>query len=172
MERVTTGRGSTASVPWPGPVAEVHAHVALVPMLRVGAYVAHDISPAAGVTAREITEGGLRLRLTPPLFRAPWKGWLFAGLGYARAYAPSRSASAAPGGFVPGEGGGILDLPVGLGVGVRVRGPWTVFLELGTRIGLAFTGSAYDARRCACGTAYEGRDSFAAALAVGVSLEE
>ncbi len=172
IERITTGRGSSASIPWPGPVAELHAHVAVVPMLRAGAYVAHDVSPAAGVTAREITEGGLRLKLTPPIFGAPWKGWVFVGLGYARAYAPSWHTSSAPGGFVPGEGGGMLDLPVGLGVGARVHGPWMVFLELGTRVGLTFTGTMYDAHRCACGTAFEGRDSFAAALAVGVSLEE
>jgi hypothetical protein len=172
MERVTTGRGVDASAPWPGPVAELHAHVALVPLVRVGGYVSHDISPARGVTAREITEGGLRLKLTPPVFAAPWRGWVYAGLGYARAYAPSWHTGSAPGGFVPGEGGGILDLPLGLGVGVRLRPPWMVFLELGTRIGLAFTGTMYDAHRCACGTAFEGRDSFAAALTVGVSLEE
>jgi hypothetical protein len=172
MQRVTSGRGDGASQPWPGPVGELHAHLALIPMVRVGAYVAHDISPARGMTAREITAGGLRLKITPPLLPAPWRAWAFAGVGYARAYAPSHRTTAAPDGFVPGEGGGFLDVPVGLGAGVRARGRWTVFVELGVRLGLAFTGTMYDAHRCACGTAFEGRDSFAAALAVGVSLEE
>ncbi len=171
-QRLTTDRGAGASVPWPGPMGELHAHVALVPMVRLGAYVAHDISPARGMTAREVTAGGLRVKVTPPLLPAPWRAWVFAGAGYARAYAPSRRTPEAPEGFVPGEGGGFLDVPLGLGLGAHVRAPWTLFLELGVRLGLAFTGTMYDAHRCACGTAFEGRDSFAAALAVGVSLEE
>src|SRR5580692_1726346 len=62
MDRLTTGRDLTASTPTPGPTGEVHAHVALVPMVRVGAYVAEDISPLPGLPPREITEAGLRAK--------------------------------------------------------------------------------------------------------------
>jgi hypothetical protein len=174
MDRSRTGRDSTARAPTPGPVGELHAHVALIPMVRIGGYVAHDISPVPGGPAREITEGGLRAKLSPPLFSGAWRGWLFVGLGYARAYAPSHEAIV-PGSvpptqtFVVGAEGGILDLPLGVGMGYRLRRPWEVFAEIEGRIGLAFRGAAYG--RMQAGP-YGGQDSFAVSLSAGVSWDE
>jgi len=173
MQRTTTGGDRGAPTLLPGPVAEAHAHVALLPMLRAGPYVTHDVSPVDGRPAREMTEAGLRFKVTPPLVRPPWHVWAFAGLGYARTYTPSY----VPSGALPAERireaeGGILDMPFGVGAGVKLRGPWFLFGELGARIGWVFAGSMYRPAPCPCDAAYLGEDSFAAALTVGVSLEE
>jgi len=173
MQRATTGGERGAPSPLPGPVAEAHAHVALLPMLRAGPYVSHDISPVDARPARQMTEAGLRFKVTPPLVRRPWRVWAFAGLGYARTYAPSY----VPIGALPVERmreteGGILDMPFGVGAGVKLRGPWLLFGELGARVGWVFAGSMYRSPPCSCDAAYLGEDSFAAALTVGVSLEE
>jgi hypothetical protein len=167
MERVQTGAGAGAPSPTPGPVGEVHAHVALVPMVRVGPYLAHDISPVDGAPARQITEGGLRAKLAPPLFGGPWRGWGALGLGYARAYEPAHHVVVgAVDTAVGASEGGIVDAPLALGLAYRVRGPgdpWEISAELGCRFGLAFVGAMYDAAP---------RDSFALSLTVGVSLDE
>jgi hypothetical protein len=178
MQRVTTGGEPGAKGPTLGPVGELRAHVAIVPTLRAGAYVTHDISPVSGRAARQMTEGGLRLKFTPPLVRSPWHVWAFVGLGYARTYAPSYVVAAPPGSAataaerVQGAGGGILDLPFGIGVGVKLRGPWTLFAELGGRMGLLFAGAMYPRDPCLSADRCIGRDSFAAAMSVGVSLEQ
>jgi hypothetical protein len=176
MQRLTTGADPGAATPTIGPVAELHAHVAIVPMLRAGPYVAEDLSPIAGTPARQMTEGGLRLKFTPPLVHAPWHVWTFVGFGYARTYAPSYLAAALPGSSspirVPGAGGGILDMPLGIGIGVKLRRPWALFAELAGRVGWFFSGSMYEHAQCLCEERYVGKDSFAAALSVGVSLEQ
>jgi len=174
MDRLTTGRDLNAPTPTPGPTGEVHAHVALVPMVRVGAYVAEDISPLPGLPAREITEAGLRAKVSPPLLSGPWRGWIFLGLGYAYAYAPGHEAVVR--GSVPptetpvrGASGGILDVPVGVGIGYKLRRPWQIFAELEGRVGLAFSGALYGRVE---GEPYGGQDSFAVSLSVGVSWDE
>ena len=182
VQRFVTGAGPGASAPGPGPVGEVHAHVALVPMLRAGPYIAHDISPVSGMPAREMTEAGVSVRFMPPLLAAPWRGWMFVGLGYARSYSPSHHVNAISPAtmtptdvFVAGAGGGILDVPVGFGLGYRPRRPWELFAELGGRIGVAFTGSMYEKSQaqCVCAIApYVGKDSFALSLSVGVSFDQ
>lgn len=170
MQRFLTGSGAATPSPIPGPVGEVHAHVAVVPMLRVGPYLAHDISPAppsAGVPARQITEGGLRAKFAPPFLTGRWRGWALLGVGYARVYEPSHHVmEGSVDTFVDGQEGGILDLPVGVGIGYRVRGPhdpWEITAELGGRVGLAFFGSMYSGAP---------RDSFALSLSLGVSLDD
>ncbi len=156
----------------PGPTGELQAHVALAPMIRVGAYAAQDISPVPAGRAQETTEAGLRIKITPPILSAPWHAWAFAGVGYARAYAPSYTTGDPPGRWVPGAGGGMLALPFGVGLGARLRAPLWIFAELTGRTGLAFTGTFYEEPQCLCSSNETGRDSFALALRVGVSLRE
>lgn len=167
-QRIQTGPGAGVASPVPGPVVEAHAHVALVPMLRLGPYLSYDVSPYApsdGVPAREIGEAGIRAKVAPPLLGGSWHLWGLLGLGYAVAYWPSHAQGPA---HVAGPGieGDYLDLPVGVGVGYRVRGPSDpveLTAELATRVGLAFFGEMYsDAPR----------DSIALTLSVGLSLQE
>jgi hypothetical protein len=169
MQRFMTGAAAGAAAPEPGPVGEIRAHVALVPMLRLGPYLAHDIAPLSGAPAREVTEAGLRAKLTPPLLALPWRTWVFVGVGYARAYEPSHRLAGSSG-FVPGEAGGSLESRVGLGLGYRLDRSWELFAELGGRIGLLFAGSMYDQGGCGCGQPYQGKDSFALSLSLGLSL--
>jgi hypothetical protein len=181
MQRIATGAGPGGASPEPGPVAELHAHLAILPMLRVGPYLSHDIAPlAGGRPSRQVTEAGLRAKLSPPILSAPWQTWGFLGVGYARAYEPSHTFAfpepaelAVPGGgVVPGQGGGLLEARVGLGLGYRLGRDWEPFLELGGRVGLLFAGSLYERGACGCGEPYAGKDSFALSLSLGLSLNQ
>ena len=150
MKRFTTS--SQTNEPGFGPVFELQGHVALIPMLRVGLYAAQDISPMAGWPSRQFYEGGLHVKLTPPLLSSPWRTYLFAGFGAAYVHqAPN--------------GGTLLEVPAGLGLALKVRAPWELFAELGGRAGVAFLGGVYDG-------GITGKDSFAVSLSVGVSLSD
>ena len=153
MKRFTTS--SQTSEPGFGPAFELQGHVALVPMFRVGLYVAQDISPMPGWPARQFYEGGLHVKWTPPLLSSPWRTYLFAGFGAAYVRQDGRQ---------DGEGT-LLEAPVGVGAALKLRAPWELFAELGGRIGAAFLGGVYD-------TGNTGKDSFAVSLSVGVSLSD
>ena len=183
IERFRTEAPPGTPRPEVGPSAEVHAHVAVFPMVRAGVYVAYDASPAAGRPVRQFLEGGLRVKFTPPLLRRPWRVWAFAGLGGAWvveagfrvqsfALATSTSPSILGAGMVSGAEGGILDVPFGVGLGWTVRAPWRLFAELGGRATLIAAGPLYEAPFCLCRVPSEGKDSFAAGLSVGVSWEQ
>ncbi len=171
MQRFTTGSDQGAASPRPGPVGEAYVHLALLPLIRVGAFVAHDISPLSGAPSREMTEAGLRAKVTPPLLTVPWQTWVFSGVGYARTYEPSHLFQATDT-FVPGAGGGLLDLRLGVGLGYRLSRPWEIFAELGGHVGIPLTGSMYERGACGCGEPYVGKDSFALSLSVGLSLNQ
>jgi hypothetical protein len=166
MQRVQTGAGAGAPSPGPGPAGELHGHVAVIPMLRAGPYVAFDVEPLSGPGGpppRTFLEGGLRAKLAPPILTGSWRLWALLGLGYAWVDWPGHEESGAS---VAGLQGTLLDLPVGIGVGYRVRGPhdpWEITAELGARVGLAYFGPLYSDGA---------RDSFALSLSVGVSLDE
>jgi hypothetical protein len=171
MQRLTTRGDPGAPAPRPGPVGELYAHVALLPMIRLGPYFTHDISPLSGAPSRQISAAGVRIKLSPPLLKGAWQTWAFSGVGYARTYEPSHRLVATDA-FVPGAGGGLLDLRLGLGLGYRLSRPWVLFVELGGRFGIALTGSMYERGACGCGEPYVGEDSFALSLSVGLSLNQ
>lgn len=150
MKRFTTS--SQTSQPGFGPAFELQGHVALIPMLRVGLYAAQDVSPMSGWPARQFYEGGLHVKLTPPLLASPWRTYLFAGFGAAYVRQDPRE-------------GTLLEVPAGLGLALKLRAPWEVFAELGGRAGVAFLGGVYEG-------GITGKDSFAASLSVGVSLSD
>jgi hypothetical protein len=184
-KRFPSGGEAGASSPSLGPAFELQAHVALVPMLRVGAYAAQDVSPVPGAGVRTYWEGGLHAKVTPPLLSAPWRAYAFAGFGYAYTYAASHRG-VPPGGaaevLFAGVSGGMLDAPVGLGIGARAPGAmrsWVVFAVLAGRFGVAFYGPMYaggappSVAGGASGPAlFLGKDSFALSLSVGLSLEQ
>lgn len=150
MKRFTTS--SQTSEPGFGPTFELQGHVALVPMFRVGLYVAQDVSPMPGWPARQFYEGGLHVKWTPPLLSSPWRSYLFAGFGAAYVRQDPRD-------------GTLLEVPAGLGLALKVRAPWELFAELGGRAGVAFLDDVY-------GAGITGKDSFAVSLSVGVSLSD
>jgi hypothetical protein len=86
---------------------------------------------------------------------------------------PPTGATAASYGIVGGAEGGIFDALLGVGIGARVHGRWSVFAEVAGRIGLGFTGTMYDRVQCLClHDPYPGKDVFAASVGVGLSLED
>jgi hypothetical protein len=184
VKRFTTGGSANAASPGVGPGFEVQGHVAVVPMVRVGLYGAMDLAPSAGtgeaaIGTRTYWEGGLQVRLTPPLLPAPWRTWAFAGVGFAYTYAASYTINAGSGsGLVEGVSGSLLDVPLGLGLGYRLQAPWSVFVEEAARLGAGFYGAMYDgapgvsgANSAGISPAFAGHDSFALSLSVGVSFD-
>jgi hypothetical protein len=133
-----------------GPTFELSARIAVLPLLRAGAYVTHDISPVVGTDTREITSAGLSFRLLSPWPRGASRVWVAAGFGYATAYAPSY-AEALPSGQdganvsarVSGTSGGFFEVPLGVGSSVRLGRGWELVAEAGARIGFGFVGSMY-----------------------------
>ena len=171
-KRFVAGGDAGAPAPGFGPSIELQGHVALVPMVRVGAYLGTDLSPAAPEGLRTFWDGGLHVRLSPPLLPWPWRTWLFTGFGY--------SFAEDLGDHLPG---GLLEVPVGLGIGRKVSRHSLLFVELGGRIGFGFYGRMYDRSAVESSGmaaesgetrsgAYVGKDTFALSLSVGLSLEE
>jgi hypothetical protein len=194
MKRVLGNRPTGGSDTLWGPAAELTAHIALLPLVRVGAYFGHDISPFDGdASARDITWGGLRAKIMSPWPRGDGRVWLFFGFGYAGVYQRSTSKSesfpgpAATGPMavvtttqtVHGAGGGFFEVPFGIGASYMLRKPWQLCFEIGGRAGFDHTGSVYGAGpgRTGGGGAPgnvppAGTDGFAIGITVGVLLDQ
>jgi len=177
-----------------GPVGQLAGHVALFPLVRVGAYFGQDLSPIGGDgSARDLTWGGARAKLMSPWPRGAFRAWLFLGFGYSGVYARStaglRTFPGPPGAppvreaaVVQGAGGGFFEVPFGLGASYNFRKPFAVCAELGMRAGFGHSGSAYgppgpEVKSAAAvprpdGNALPaGTDRFAIGLSVGVLID-
>jgi hypothetical protein len=140
-----------------GPTAQLTGHVALLPLVRVGGWIAHDISPMHDpIAARDVTSGGLRVKLMSPFPRGDLRAWLFAGFGYAGVYARSYHATIAQkdpvtgaplpvDALVQGAGGSFFEVPLGIGASYKLRKPWELAAELGLHLGFGHGGSVYEA---------------------------
>jgi hypothetical protein len=142
--------GPLAHNPDAGPALVLSGHIALLPLVRAGAYLAHDFSPISGADLREITSSGVTIRLFSPWPRRALRMWLSGGLGYASAYAPSYPAAVAGGGqtsvsaVISGTAGGFFEIPISIGGSVRLSPAFELVGNLGARIGFGFTGSMYN----------------------------
>ena len=166
LKRVLGGRPGGGPDAGFGPVAQLTGHVALFPLVRVGGYLGHDISPMGGdLSARDLTWGGVRAKLMSPWPRGAFRAWLFAGFGIEGVYARS---SALPGARVEGAGGHFFEVPFGLGSSYTFRKPFALCAELGMRAGFGHTGSAYRPR---LPLVAPGVDRFAIGLTVGFMLD-
>jgi hypothetical protein len=126
-----------------GPAGQLTAHVALLPLVRFGAYFGHDISPMGGdVSARDLTWGGLRAKIMSPWPRGDLRAWLFVGFGYTGVYARSTVRGDT---VIHGAGGSFFEVPFGIGASYKLRKPWELCAELGARTGFGHTGSVYGA---------------------------
>jgi hypothetical protein len=150
-------------------------------MVRVGLYGVMDLAPATGsgetqIGQRTFLGGGLSVRVAPPLLGAPWRTWVFTGVGYAYAYESSYRTNGGSA-LVEGASGGLLELPFGVGLGYRMQGPWVLFLETGGTVGLGFYGPMYAGPPGIAGQssglvpAFAGHDSFAISFALGLSFD-
>ncbi len=186
MKRFLGKRPRGASDAGIGPAGELHGHVALLPLLRVGAYLGHDISPQPGDTsALQITSFGVRAKVSSPLPVDPWRVWLFVGFGYAGVYGPSFHTSIDTAGtrtptLATGAGGGFFELPFGVGASYKIRRPWHLTAELSGRATFGYSGSVFDVDNGRAGFAdgqpqlllsNPGAPVFALGLMVGVLLD-
>jgi hypothetical protein len=129
-----------------GPVAQLSAHLALLPLVRVGAYVGHEISMGPDdAAARQITFGGLRAKGMAPWVHGRARAWVFAGFGYAGVYGPSYVTESNPPIRIQGASGGFFEVPLGIGASYKVFKPWELCAELGARVGFGHTGALYEA---------------------------
>jgi hypothetical protein len=178
LQRLRRDLPEGESLPTLGPSAELQAHVAVLPMFRAGVYATFDASRATGAGRpwREYVGGGLRFKVTPPLLRRPFRAWVYAGIGGEWAVQPSFTVpgampASAGGNVVAGAQGGILELPFGVGFGWA---PWEassswLIAEAGARAALLEGGTLYDSSVCLCRRPFDGKESFAVGLSVGVS---
>jgi hypothetical protein len=187
MKRFLTGGPDGAPDAGFGAVGELHAHVALIPIVRVGAYLAHDISPLSGTGGRGITSGGLHLRITSPWPTGKWRGWAFLGFGYAGVYAPSYHAQQTVPDpnfgtkqldtFIEGSTGSYWEVPLGFSIAYKAAKPLELVGSLGTRLGFSFAGDVYNdraghaANQPPLDIAAVGNDSVAVFLTLGVNFE-
>jgi len=160
MQRLLSSRPTGGSDPTLGPMFELSGHLAVVPLLRAGAYVSFDLSPIGGEDTREIFSAGFSGRLYSPWPRGNWRAWLGLGFGYAAGHAPAYGRAAA-------ASGGFFEVPVGVGASLRLSRSFELIGDLGTRIGFGFSGSMYNQSP----SPPAGSDSFGAFLVVGAAFE-
>jgi hypothetical protein len=141
-----------------GPTLDAAAHVALLPLVRVGLYAHWDTSPISGQDTRDLYAGGLDVRVGFPWLRREVRAYLRAGLGEAGVVAAARGGSS----FVASSGGDFTEVPLAVGFLYRAEPHLSVTVELGARLGFAFGGTAY-------GATSSGEDVVAAALDLGVA---
>ena len=115
-----------------GGALTLDGHVAVFPLLRIGAWATAEASePTSGGDLRGIFGGGLRVKIVPPWPRGLWRMWIATGFGY--------DGLASDVG-----GGGFFEIPAILGASYRLRKPWVFLMELGARAAFGFWGSYYD----------------------------
>ena len=188
MKRSLTDRPAGTDDVGFGPTGQLTGHVALLPLVHVGGYLGHDISPLPGDgSARNITFGGLRVKGMIPWVRRSLRAWVFAGFGYAGAYSPSYGTTFRflDGGAerravrVQGASGRFFDVPFGVGASYKLFPPWELCAELAARVGFGHDGNAYEQPgpqvRVPGGPGLNalpaGLDRFALGLTVGVMID-
>jgi len=183
-KRFLTSQPDGGSDPGFGPSFGVQGHLALLPMLRVGAYFAFDYSPHEFEPARLLYAGGLHARILPPIFRnACTYTWVGLGFGYVTTYAPSFNTQDTVNGTTQntlfyGSTGHFFEIPLSIGVARRIRKPFQVFAELGFRLGFASSGEYYDGRPGQTSNfppvaaVSPGSETIAVSLSVGIQLDQ
>jgi hypothetical protein len=158
VQRFLSGRPAGSSGADPGPMFELSGRVAVLPLLRAGAYVSFDLGPIGGEGEREVLSAGFSGRLFSPWPRGAWRAWLALGLGYDAARAPAFAG-------VPATSGGFFEVPLGIGGSLRSSSSFELIGEAGARIGFGFSGSEYNREPPA------GNDTFGVFLVLGVAYE-
>lgn len=156
-KRVLSERPHRGSDALPGPMVELRGEMALLPMVRVGGYVGHDVANVPSGPTRFHTSAGLRSQVVLPFVRT--RGVIpYVALGMGGTHLLASGAQLSQSGFS-------THAFVGLGSLFPVRGPWALFVEMAPRWGFSFWGDAYGPDRLG-----GGKDTLALLLTVGVSL--
>ncbi len=152
--RVFSGNANVAGLNGSiGPIVGAAADVSLIPLLRLGLYGDYEYADTGEPKAPSAISAGARLKLMIPGYRSNVHWWLFTGFGgvlwLAPAYTqtainPSASQGALPTTeAVSSATGYFAEIPLGVGVGWRVRKPLELIAELQARFGFAMNGSYF-----------------------------
>jgi hypothetical protein len=186
-KRILSGGSLSGST---GPIVGLAGDVALMPLIRVGAYVDEEMAFDGEPKAPFITSFGARVKFLPPLGNEKLRAWIFVGFGYAFLSAPGYHESLPlPSGSgtqvsqdatTPASGGTFIEIPFGVGGSYQLRAPWVLLAELSGRAGLNSSGNYFDPTgRNAFQTSaptnniglITGNESFAIILTVGIGLD-
>lgn len=191
MKRFLAARPTNTDDVGFGPVVQLAAHLALLPLVHAGLYVGHDISPMPDpAAARNITFFGARGKVQLPM-TSNLRAYGFLGFGFAFVnqqsfdfpgfpYVSASGGTVRKDATVESAGGHFFEVPFGLGASYKLRKPWELCAELGARVGFAHSGSVYEELRGpqvkAPGEVDQnltsaGIDRFAVGLTVGVMLD-
>ena len=188
-ERILTSVGKApAGIALPGPTVGIQGHVALIPFVRAGLYGSFEMSSIDKIQApaRNFLAVGAQGKVFSPWPRGNLRLFATLGVGYVGVFAPGYLTKIRPAGgslldvTVDGAGGGFLEIPFGIGVSYKLRGPLTVYAELLTRFGLGFWGTLYGETGGRNGhnpvegrvaIAPDGYDVLSLGLVVGVGLD-
>jgi hypothetical protein len=166
-KRWLTDRPSGPKDAWPGPSLQLASHITLIPLVQLGAYVGHELSPMPGdAPMRHLTSTGLRIKGIFPFLGKAKRAWIFAGFGHAWAYAPGFDPPSNAPDHVASASGRFFEVPLGLGAQYKFFDPWAVSIELGVRLGLGHKGALYVP---SSPESARGLDAFAAGLWVGIA---
>jgi len=182
-----------------GPVVGVAADVAVVPLLRLGLYGDFEYADTTEPAFSSVVSFGGRVKLMLPGYRNSVHWWLFTGVGgviwNAPAYTvvgidPNLPANAVS--TVTPASGYFAEIPLGVGMGWRVRRPWEVVAELQGRVGFDMNGSYFTqggnfsnpddgsglgttrptTSSSGSGNITTGNDIFAVLFTIGIGLDE
>ncbi len=150
-----------------GPSAQVSGHVALLPLVHVGAYFGGDLSPYPGGGLRNFEYGGPHVRIMIPLLPKTMRLWLATGVGIGRSYEKSFHAAKFNGKFYPSDRYAYGEVPLGIGASYKFWPGWSVFSEVSGRV--LFGNSAPDASSSPA--LPPTTDRYALGLSVGIMLD-
>jgi hypothetical protein len=162
----TTPAAGVASV-------DVHGHIALIPLVRIGAsFEYEDTLNPSGSGERQYYGAAVRAKVSSPWTKAPWRLWAFVGASAAYVAAPHGADSSAGVGSMgdrtSAADGGVVELPVGLGAGYRTSRTFELEAIVSARPALTTVGPVY--RPPPGAEPYAGHEALAVLLTVGVSF--
>ena len=179
-----------------GPTVGLEGDVALIPLLRIGAYADYESAYTGEPKPPQAFSFGGRLKLAIPGNRSNVHWWLFTGFGAVAWEAPGyQQLVAVPSGSnlttvsadVQSASGYFLEIPLGVGAGWRFHRPWELVMELQGRFGLDMNGSYFTDNGTGNGLTRPatvpnnaglvpaittGSDAFALLFTVGIGLDE
>jgi hypothetical protein len=147
-----------------------------VPLVRVGAHAGIEETMPNGSEGRRYYAVGLDAKVASPWTRAPWHVWALVGLNAAYVVAtrhtePSGASETGTSGPQSSEvDGALLELPVGVGAGVRLHAPWEIDAVLSVRTAIASLGPVSRPSPGPDTQPFAGHEVLAVWLTVGLSF--
>ena len=170
-----------------GPTAGATVDVAMLPLIRLGAYADYEYAYTGEPATPHVFSFGMRVKVEPPVNFRGVHLYGFAGFGAAQLIAPGydqvlpgTSAEGIPNPTIHyySTSGTVLEVPLGFGAAWRFSRPWELVLELQGRLGLASLGDYFsDGGRPGNGGGFGnpgkviGSDTFGVFATIGIGFD-